>query len=124
MQHVPLTRGGGVGFKPQHFAELINDTSRIDLLEIHAENYFGDGGILHHQLERLHALLPLSIHGVGLSVGGAARLTPPTWLSCAACVSVTRPHWCLSTSRGLATASSSLQTSCPSPTPRRCSTAR
>ena len=74
MQHVPLTRGAGVGFKPQHFAELINDTSRIDLLEIHAENYFGDGGILHHQLERLHALLPLSIHGVGLSVGGAAPL--------------------------------------------------
>lgn len=74
MQHAPLTRGAGVGFKPQHFEALIADTSQVDLLEIHAENYFGDGGLLHHQLERLHARLPLSIHGVGLSLGGAAPL--------------------------------------------------
>lgn len=74
MRHFPLTRGAGVGFKPQHFEALFADTSRIDLLEIHAENYFGDGGLLHFQLERLHALLPLSIHGVGLSLGGAAPL--------------------------------------------------
>lgn len=74
MHNFPLTRGAGVGFKPQHFEALFSDTSRIDLLEIHAENYFGDGGLLHFQLERLHALLPLSIHGVGLSLGGAAPL--------------------------------------------------
>ncbi len=76
MHTAPLSRGIGVAFKPQHFAALIADISGIDLLEIHAENYFGDGGLLHHQLERLCALLPLSIHGVGLSLGGAAPLNP------------------------------------------------
>ncbi|MDL2198008.1 DUF692 domain-containing protein [Halopseudomonas aestusnigri] len=76
MHYFPLTRGAGVGFKPQHFEALLANTSAVDLLEIHAENYFGEGGILHHQLEQLQTELPLSIHGVGLSLGGAEALNP------------------------------------------------
>ncbi len=34
----------GVGYKPQHFQDLINDPGPVEWLEIHAENYMGDGG--------------------------------------------------------------------------------
>lgn len=66
-----LHAGAGVAFKPVHFDALIADLHRVDFIEIHAENYFGDGGLLHAQLTELRAHLPLSIHGVGLSLGGS-----------------------------------------------------
>lgn len=60
-----------MAFKPQYFDVLLADTQRVDFIEIHAENYFGDGGVLHAQLRSLREQLPLSIHGVGLSLGGS-----------------------------------------------------
>lgn len=65
-----LQSGAGVAFKPMHFDALLADTQRVDFIEIHAENYFGEGGLLHAQLWALRQQLPLSIHGVGLSLGG------------------------------------------------------
>lgn len=69
-----LQAGAGVAFKPKHFEALLADTQRVDFVEIHAENYFGDGGLLHAQLLALRQHLPLSIHGVGLSLGGVDPL--------------------------------------------------
>lgn len=63
-------------FKPRHFESLIADPERVDLIEVHAENYFGAGGLLHAQLGALRQHLPLSIHGVGLSLGGFDRPEP------------------------------------------------
>lgn len=74
MQSEVLHVGAGVAFKPVHFESLLADAQRVDVIEIHAENYFGDGGLLHAQLTELRARLPLSIHGVGLSLGGADSL--------------------------------------------------
>ena len=42
--------------------------------EIHAENYMGDGGPPHRRLEAIRALYPLSLHGVGLSIGSPGPL--------------------------------------------------
>lgn len=64
----------GIGFKPAHFDALMADPLPPAFVEVHAENYLGDGGILHRQLEVLGARLPLSVHGVGLSIGG---IDPP-----------------------------------------------
>ena len=47
---------------------------RVDFFEIHAENYMGAGGPPHRLLHRIRADYPLSIHGVGLSIGGTAPL--------------------------------------------------
>lgn len=66
--------GAGVAFKPRYFEALLADPQRVDFIEIHAENYFGAGGLLHAQLGRLRQQLPLSVHGVGLSLGGSERL--------------------------------------------------
>jgi hypothetical protein len=63
----------GVGYKPQHFAEILADAGPIGWLEIHAENYMGDGGRPLAQLRHLAERFPISVHGVGLSIGGEAR---------------------------------------------------
>ena len=64
----------GVGYKPQHFAGILADPGAVGWLEIHAENYMGDGGRPLAQLRHLAERFPISVHGVGLSIGGEADL--------------------------------------------------
>lgn len=66
----------GVGYKPQHYADIIADPTPVGWLEIHAENYMGDGGRPIAQLRALANKFPISVHGVGLSIGGETRLDP------------------------------------------------
>ena len=67
-----LPARAGVGLKPQHAAQLIVSQPALGFLEIHAENYMGAGGAPHGWLSALRSLYPLSLHGVGLSLGGEA----------------------------------------------------
>lgn len=71
-----LPSGPGVGFKPQHFAAILADAGPVQWLEIHAENYMGDGGRPLAQLRCLAERFPISVHGVGLSIGGEGPLDP------------------------------------------------
>lgn len=64
----------GVGYKPQHFEALLATPSPVGWLEIHAENYMGAGGRPLAQLRHLAERFPISVHGVGLSIGGEGRL--------------------------------------------------
>ncbi|NBR52247.1 MAG: DUF692 domain-containing protein [Rhodobacteraceae bacterium] len=64
----------GVGYKPQHFADIFTDPAPVGWFEIHAENYMGDGGRPLAQLNALAKRFPISVHGVGLSIGGEGRL--------------------------------------------------
>ena len=64
----------GAGLKPEHGEDILAGPRRVDFFEIHAENYMGAGGPPHHLLRRICADYPLSIHGVGLSIGGASAL--------------------------------------------------
>jgi uncharacterized protein (UPF0276 family) len=66
----------GAGFKPQHADAILEDDFRIGFLEVHAENYMGAGGHPHRILTRMREDFPLSIHGVGLSIGSATGLDP------------------------------------------------
>jgi uncharacterized protein (UPF0276 family) len=66
--------GVGVGLKPEHAEDVLSGAHAIDFFEVHAENYMGDGGPPHHMLSALRARCPLSIHGVGLSIGSAGGL--------------------------------------------------
>jgi uncharacterized protein (UPF0276 family) len=67
-----LPRSAGIGYKPQHFTSLLRDPGAVTWLEIHAENYMGDGGRPIAQLRALAQHFPISVHGVGLSIGGEA----------------------------------------------------
>ncbi|AJD39625.1 DUF692 domain-containing protein [Rhizobium sp. SEMIA 4085] len=69
-----LPRSAGVGFKPQHFADINAEPQPIGFFEVHAENYMGAGGPPHAQLGKLREDYALSIHGVGLSIGSMQPL--------------------------------------------------
>jgi uncharacterized protein (UPF0276 family) len=75
MSHV-LPLAPGVGYKTRHYADLMADPGPVGWLEIHAENYMGDGGRPIAQLRALADRFPISVHGVGLSIGGEGRLDP------------------------------------------------
>ncbi len=64
----------GVGFKPEHFRDIVAARQPLGFLEVHAENYMGAGGPPHAQLAKLHEDYALSIHGVGLSIGSPRPL--------------------------------------------------
>jgi len=70
----PLPDRAGTGFKPEHFEAILAERPDLGFFEIHAENYMGDGGPPHRRLEALRALYPLSLHGVGLSIGSPGPL--------------------------------------------------
>ena len=71
-----LPAAPGVGYKPQHFSDILEDAAPVGWLEIHAENYMGDGGRPLAQLRHLSERFPISVHGVGLSIGGEGPLDP------------------------------------------------
>jgi uncharacterized protein (UPF0276 family) len=62
--------GCGIGLRSPHVAEILETRPPIPWLEVHAENYMG-GGLAPRHLERLRAEYPISVHGVGLSLGSA-----------------------------------------------------
>lgn len=61
----------GVGLRAPHYAEFAAARQPVGWLEVHSENYFGAGGHDLHMLERVRADYPVSLHGVGLGLGGA-----------------------------------------------------
>jgi uncharacterized protein (UPF0276 family) len=72
MTSQPLS-GAGIGLRSLHVDEMLATTPSAGWLEIHAENYMG-GGPAVRALERLRQDYPLSVHGVGLSLGTAGGL--------------------------------------------------
>lgn len=67
-----LPARAGIGLKPQHYREIIAQAPDIGFFEVHAENYMVAGGAFHHFLGQIRERYPLSLHGVGLSIGGLA----------------------------------------------------
>ena len=81
MPAVPRVRTGpglparaGVGLKPAHFRDVLETRPDIGFFEVHAENYMVDGGPFHHFMDRIREHYPLSLHGVGLSIGAEGPL--------------------------------------------------
>ena len=68
-----IPRRAGIGLRAPHYRELLADLPDVGWLEVHSENYFGGGQPLHY-LERARSDYPLSLHGVGLSLGSAQPL--------------------------------------------------
>jgi uncharacterized protein len=71
-QAIPASTG--VGFKPEHGEDIFGTLPQIGWFEIHPENYMQEGGAALKILERLRQEYPLSLHGVGLSIGGSGAL--------------------------------------------------
>lgn len=71
-----LPPNAGVCLKAEHYEQALAPERVPAWFEVHAENYMGDGGPAHLWLDRARARVPLSIHGVGLSIGSAAGPDP------------------------------------------------
>jgi uncharacterized protein (UPF0276 family) len=70
----PIPARAGVGLKPEHYRDILEGAPDLGWFEIHAENYMGEGGPPHAYLTAVRERYPLSLHGVGLSIGGAGPL--------------------------------------------------
>jgi uncharacterized protein len=64
----------GIGLRAPHYREILASPPRVSFLEVHSENFFGAGGQPQRYLERFRSDYPLSLHGVGLSLGSADPL--------------------------------------------------
>jgi uncharacterized protein len=62
----------GIGFKPCHFTDALAAPAAGLWFEVHPENYMVAGGPRLAMLETLRSERALSLHGVGLSLAGAA----------------------------------------------------
>ena len=64
-----LPARAGVGLKADHYRAIIETRPDMGFFEVHAENYMGAGGPPHRYLTAIREHYPLSLHGVGLSIG-------------------------------------------------------
>ncbi|WMS41302.1 DUF692 domain-containing protein [Acuticoccus sp. MNP-M23] len=64
----------GAGFKLAHANAILDAPDQLGFVEIHAENFMGDGGVPHRLLTAVRERLPVSLHGVGLSIGAEGPL--------------------------------------------------
>lgn len=73
---VALARRAGIGLRPPHYQAILAAAPAVSFLEVHSENFFGDGGQPLKYLERFREDYPISTHGVGLSLGSTDPLDP------------------------------------------------
>jgi uncharacterized protein (UPF0276 family) len=65
----------GIGLRFQHHQSVIDTQSDVAWMEVHTENYMGGGTPLRY-LDAIRRDVPMSLHGVGLSLGSAGGLDP------------------------------------------------
>ncbi|HEV6968579.1 DUF692 domain-containing protein [Roseateles sp.] len=64
----------GIGWRQPHYEALLERRPDLGFIEVHAENFFADGGATLAVLEAGREAYPVSLHGVGLALGSAAGL--------------------------------------------------
>ncbi len=64
----------GIGWRAPHYRELLRTRPPLDFLEVHSENFFASGGQTLDFLDRAQRVYPISLHGVGLSLGSTDPL--------------------------------------------------
>ena len=70
-----LPVAAGIGLRAPHVGYVKAERPSVAWFEVHSENYFADGGPAIAALERIRADYPLSLHGVGLSLGSTDPLS-------------------------------------------------
>jgi uncharacterized protein (UPF0276 family) len=67
-------RGAGIGLRSCHYAEVLGSRPPVPWFEILSDNYLGGGGLPLYQLEQVRRGYPVTLHGVGMSLGSADPL--------------------------------------------------
>lgn len=95
MSNFPLSSrrlGAGIGLRCPHNEEIVATRPAVGFLEIHAENYMG-GGRLPARIEVARGHWPISVHGVGLSLGSAQGIDDRHLERLARLVERIEPDW-------------------------------
>ena len=66
----------GIGWRHAHYGQLLQALPTLPFLEVHSENFFGQGGAALAVLEQARGHYPISLHGVGLGLGSACGIDP------------------------------------------------
>ncbi len=66
----------GIGWRHAHYRELLETRPPVDFIEVHSENFFGEGGAALALLAQARGHYPVSLHGVGLALGSARGIDP------------------------------------------------
>ncbi len=61
----------GIGWRHPHYAQVLQRLPPVGFLQVHSENFFAEGGAALATLQAARAHYPISLHGVGLSLGSA-----------------------------------------------------
>ena len=64
----------GIGFRQPHYQAILETQPRLGFLEVHSENFFDMGGAAAAVLHQARSHYPISLHGVGLSLGTAGAV--------------------------------------------------
>jgi len=64
----------GIGLRSQHYRDVLEIQPTVGWFEVHSENYFGKGGAALHYLGKIREDYPISLHGVGMSLGSVDAL--------------------------------------------------
>ena len=70
-----ISRRAGIGLRPPHYRAILDAMPDVSFLEVHSENFFGDGGQPFKYLTRFREDYAISTHGVGLSLGSTDPLS-------------------------------------------------
>lgn len=87
--HMPI----GVGLRHPHFKDALSETAGIDFLEVHAENFFAEGGLPRQILEAIAAQYPLSFHGTSMGLGSAGGVNQHYLERLKQVIEYFKPHW-------------------------------
>ncbi|WP_435236517.1 MNIO family bufferin maturase [Psychromonas sp. PT13] len=64
----------GISLKPSYYQHILLERPELGFFEIHAENYLSKGGPARYYLQQIRQHYPLTVHGVGLSIGGESPI--------------------------------------------------
>jgi uncharacterized protein len=70
----PIPASAGIGLRSPHQDLIARERPRVAWLEVHSENYFADGGAQLERLMTVRSMYPVSLHGVGMSLGSTDAL--------------------------------------------------
>jgi uncharacterized protein (UPF0276 family) len=89
----PQSLGFGLGLRPQHYREILEQNPRVDWFEIISENYMVPGGQPLRMLDAICERYPIVMHGVSLSIASTAPLDMDYLRDLKALAKRTNPHW-------------------------------
>jgi len=64
----------GVGLRHEHYDDALNTPANIDFIEVHAENFFAEGGASYQLFNDICQKYSVSLHATSLGLGSASQI--------------------------------------------------